>query len=83
MMGGIHWRRDEARLKSYAAATSAKGGATVRVEIVVTDPMRLGLMLQELAEIQRDQDAAAREKPRPKKGLPPTKPLLLTYGGGS
>ncbi|ABS69735.1 hypothetical protein Xaut_4514 [Xanthobacter versatilis] len=82
---GIHWRADEARLKTYAAATRAKGGAVVKIEIEVLDPSRLGYILQELAEIQRDQDAAAKAAVKPAraeaKKLAPA-PRLLTYRGG-
>lgn len=80
----IHWRADEARLKTYSAATRAKGGAVVKIEIEVLDPHRLGSLLQDLAEIQRDQDAAAKAAAKPvrpdTKKLAPA-PRLLTYRG--
>lgn len=79
----ISWRSDDARLKTYSAATRAKGGAVVKIEIEVFDPVRLGFMLQDLAEIQRDQDATAKAAARSagaKKSLP-APPLQLTYRG--
>lgn len=80
----IHWRADEARLKTYSAATRAKGGAVVKIEIEVLDPHRLGYLVQELAEIERDQAAAAKAVAKPPradtKKLAPA-PRLLTYRG--
>lgn len=78
-MFGIYWQGDEARLKSYSAAANSKGDSTVRIELTVTDLLRLELILQNLAEIQRDQGVQAPAKP--KKTLSPAKPLMLTYGG--
>lgn len=47
---------DHTRLKTYSAST--KGAvSTIRVEIEVTDPMRLGFLLSELAEIVSEQKA--------------------------
>lgn len=80
--GGIHWNSSEARLKTYSAATRAKGGAVVKIELEVLDPCRLGFMLQELAEIQRDQEVHTKETAKTKtpKVAPP--PRLLTYRSG-
>ncbi len=51
----IYWRDKDARLKTYKAETRARGGAVVKIELEVSAPFRLGLILQELAEINRDQ----------------------------
>ncbi|WP_374631787.1 hypothetical protein [Ferrovibrio sp.] len=51
----IYWRDNDARLKTYKAETRARGGAVVKIELEVSDPCRLGYLLQELAEIKRDQ----------------------------
>lgn len=83
----IHWRAADAYLKNFSAATQAKGGALVKIEIVVFDPVRLGYMLQDLATIQREQKAEAKAAGKPKaeearKVKAPQAPRLLTYRGG-
>lgn len=70
---GLYWRSDEARLKSFSTASN-KAGATIKLELHVTDPLRLGFLLQELAEIQRDQDARPARAPAKAAAAP----LLLT-----
>lgn len=79
----IAWRLEDARLKTYSAATRAKGGAVVKIELEVIDPMRLGMVLQELAEIQRDQDAQPKAPARAAgaKTALPAPPLQLTFRG--
>ncbi|MCX5512253.1 hypothetical protein C3941_09290 [Kaistia algarum] len=69
---GLYWRPSEARLKSFSIA-SAKVGSVLKIELHVTDALRLGMLLQDLAETQRDQDAPARSAPKR-----PAGPLLLT-----
>lgn len=61
---------EHVRLKSYSAST--KGAvSTIRIDVEVTDPMRLGFLLQELKEIQAELKAAtaARKKESQRKPI--------------
>lgn len=65
---------DGIRLKGWSAAT--KGAAsTLRIEIEIDDPLKLGFFLRDLQSLQKAQQAAA--KPRGKK-----KPLMLPSPDG-
>ncbi|MFG1463328.1 hypothetical protein V5F77_10530 [Xanthobacter sp. DSM 24535] len=78
----IYWPGEDGRLKSFSAATQAKGGALVKIEIEVFDPLRLGMLLQDLAEIQRDQKGADKPKKAERgAGAIAAPPRLLTYRG--
>ncbi|WP_275789730.1 hypothetical protein [Pararhizobium gei] len=82
MMPVIFLEEEHTRLKSYTAST--KGAVSiVRVDIEVTDPMRLGYLLAELETIEKAQKArqttekaAARAKTRAKPQLALAAPLL-------
>lgn len=80
----IHWRDDRARLKTYSGSAGPNGRAVVKIELEVFDPVTLGYILQDLAKIKQEQEAAAKAavKPsrEPKKLSQP--PRLLTYRGG-
>ena len=67
-MASLYFNDEHVRVKSYSAST--KGAvSTIRIDVEVTDPMRLGFLLQELAEIQTEQKAtaAAKSKAKPRK----------------
>lgn len=66
---------DHMRLKSYSAST--KGSKSlVRIDIEVNDPGRLGFLLEDLGNIEREQAAKAKaEKEAARK--PPKKQLAL------
>ncbi|MCX5497299.1 hypothetical protein OSH11_21560 [Kaistia dalseonensis] len=65
-----------ARVKSYSAVSN-KAGAVLKIELSICDPLRLGMVLEALAEAQRDQNKPA-PAPRNRTVAAPPKPLLLT-----
>ncbi len=66
----LYWDRGEAKVKSYATASSAKG-TVIRVEIEVTDRFALERILGQLHEAKHP----PKPKPEPKATL-----LALTDG---
>lgn len=55
-MAILYLGEEHTRLKSYSATT--KGGiSTIRIDVEVTDPTRLGFLLSDLGEIEKDQKA--------------------------
>lgn len=75
-MASLYFNDEHVRVKSYSAST--KGAvSTIRIDVEVTDPMRLGFLLQELAEIQADQKAAAAAKSKAKPRNPAPAQLAL------
>lgn len=67
---------DQVKIRKYSVAGNG-GGAVVRIELEVSDPMRLGYLLTEIAEVkarielerkkkaqaERDEKRRAKEKP--------------------
>ncbi len=67
---------EHVRLKSYSAST--KGAvSTIRIDVEVTDPLRLGFLLQELAEIQAELKSAKAGKSKPRKSAAAEPQLAL------
>lgn len=56
---GITWRGNDARLKTYSTAMKA-GSTLVKIELEVTDPFRLSVIMQSLEEARADQAAKAK-----------------------
>lgn len=85
----IYWDDDQARIKGFSATTKSDAVSVVKIEIEVRDPFRLGVLLQELSEIRREQGRASRpsahqDPVRPTSSKSAAKltaqpPLLLTY----
>lgn len=63
----ISWDTDDAALKKYSVATRASGEIVVTIEVRVTDPFRLGTMIEALAEIKKQDEAAAARKDSPRR----------------
>lgn len=86
----VAWTDDDAKIKSFSALSRAKS-TILKIEIEVTDPTRLGMMMTELQEAQRPAPPPPAEtRPKPKanrtedtsdKLALPAPPLQLTYGG--
>lgn len=84
----IFWNGDEARLKGFSSTSKSGSPMTVKIEIEIKSPYRLGRILEDLEEIYRGQTAADRKAPAPAPtrassrrraiGNEPA-PLLLTY----
>ncbi|WP_127088344.1 hypothetical protein [Aquabacter cavernae] len=55
-MSIIHWDTSDARLKTYAVKTRAKGGAVISLEIEVEDARALGWLMRQIEEIRAEQD---------------------------
>lgn len=73
-MAVLYLEEEHTRLKSYSATT--KGGiSTVRIDVEVTDHTRLGFLLSDLGQIDKDQKARKDAEKR-SKAKEPAKPLL-------
>lgn len=84
---GIHWRSG-VRLKTYSTAMKA-GGTLVKIELEVTDPFQLTMIMRDLEEARADQAAKAKAvqtKPRSRQtaqravSARPAVPLLAFRG---
>ncbi|WP_341893857.1 hypothetical protein [Ferrovibrio terrae] len=67
---GIYWSDEAGRLQNYTVATKANGHAVVKIELVIADPFRLGMLLQELQTIKQQQgrpDISSEPVPRPRR----------------
>lgn len=85
---GISWRGDQVRLKTYSTAMKA-GSTLVKIELEVTDPFRLSMIVQSLEEARAEQSkkaTSAQTKTKPRQTAQravPVRPAvpLLTYRG--
>lgn len=83
----IYWDGDEARLRSFSATSKSGATSIIKIEIEVSDPFRLGAILQNLEELRREQNATSRPAPTspPKRtasgrrAINSQTPLMLTY----
>lgn len=86
----IAWKDSDARLKTFSASVRASATTVVKIEVEVRDPIRLGMLLQDLHEISREQTATMRraasavspKRPAPRgsaRQLASQQPLLLTH----
>ena len=85
----IYWDHREARLKSFTSSSKSGSRSIVKIEIEVSDPFRLGALLQDLEQILREQAADDKTSaPAPKRASPRRRaiasqpPLMLTYREG-
>lgn len=85
---GISWRGGQARLKTYSTAMKA-GSTLVKIELEVTDPFQLSMIMQSLEEAraaQARQATSGQTKAKPRQTAQravPVRPAvpLLTYRG--
>lgn len=93
----LNWQDGDAELRTFSVA-SAKSGTVLRIELHVSDPMRLGMLLQDIASIRQRQARAKRQlvdmerecvaatraarKARPAPLAAQPAPALITYRGG-
>ncbi|MBX3506859.1 MAG: hypothetical protein KF895_15370, partial [Parvibaculum sp.] len=76
----LHWTDKDTVLKTFSTTMKANGNTTVKLELEIGDPFRLGAILQELAEIKKAQCTLA--APARQKAKKPAAPLMLSYSGG-
>ncbi|CAA2142819.1 hypothetical protein [Hyphomicrobium sp. ghe19] len=83
----LYWDDNGARLKNFSGAAKSGAVSVVKIEIEVSHPFRFASLLQDLAEIRRDQDAPENKPastPAPKRAaarraIACQPPLLLTH----